>query len=73
MAKDRFDLEELIMKNWQTRDDLELIAEGVLEDPEMNSDKIANALTGLAELHDLRCKQLWACFEELIASRKLAN
>lgn len=62
----RFDLEAMIMECWHTQDDLKLIARAVVEDEETDADKTANALVGLAEIHEMRCKQLWDCFEKLV-------
>ena len=66
MNEDRFEFESFIMECWQTQDDLKLIAKAVMEDEETDKDKTANALIGLAELHEMRCKQLWDCFEKLV-------
>lgn len=62
----RFDLEAMIVECWHTQDDLKLIARAVMEDEETDPDKTANALVGLAEIHEMRCKQLWDCFEKLV-------
>ena len=62
----RFDLEAMIIECWHTQDDLKLIARAVMEDEETDHDKAANALLGLAEIHEMRCKQLWDCFEKLV-------
>jgi len=59
----RFDLEDAIMKLWQTTDDLNLVCGSLSEDSE---DGILNKLNGIAELHDLRVKKVWEIFENLV-------
>ena len=65
---DRFNLETEIQNVWQTKDDLDAIAERVYDDPDgpMTEDEIGNVLIGLSELHDIRCKKLWKVFESMI-------
>ena len=66
-----FNLEEEIMNVWQTKDDLDAIAERHYDDPDgpMTEDEIANVLIGLAELHETRCKKLWKVFETMIREK----
>ena len=65
---DRFNLEAEILNVWQTKDDLDAIAERVYDDPDgpLTEDEIGNVLIGLSELHDIRCKKLWKVFESMI-------
>ena len=65
---DRFNLETEIQNVWQTKDDLDAIAERIYDDPDgpMTEDEIGNVLIGLSELHDIRCKKLWKVFETMI-------
>jgi len=65
---DRFNLEEEIQNVWQTKDDLEAVAERVYDDPDgpMTEDEIGNVLVGLSELHETRCKKLWKVFETMV-------
>lgn len=65
---DRFTLEQAIMNAWHTADDLDLLIEGVLEDASMTMDEIANALTGIRQLHNMRAKKVFDIFEQLIES-----
>jgi len=58
---DRFNLEEEIQNVWQTKDDLNAIAERHYDDP--------NLLIGLSELHETRCKKLWRVFETMVKER----
>ena len=65
---DRFNLEAEIMHVWQTKDDLDAIAERLIESPNgpMTEDEIGNVLTGLSELHETRMKKLWKVFETMV-------
>ena len=68
---DRFNLEEEIQNVWQTKDDLDAIAERVYDDPDgpMTEDEIENVLSGLSELHETRCKKLWKVFETMVKEK----
>jgi len=68
MNYDRFNLEEEIQNVWQTKDDLDAIAERVYDDPDgpMREDVLGNILIGLSELHETRCKKLWKVFETMV-------
>ena len=56
------------MHVWNTKDDLDAIAERVYDDPDgpMTEDQIGNVLIGLSELHDIRCKKLFNVFESMV-------
>ena len=71
MKYDRFNLEEEIQNVWQTKDDLDAIAERHYDDPEgpMTEDEISNVLIGLSELHETRCKKLWKVFETMVKEK----
>ncbi len=64
---DRFNLEAEIMHVWQTKDDLDAIAERLIESPNgpMTEDEIGNLLVGLSELHNTRCIKLFQVFETM--------
>ena len=68
---DRFNLEAEILNVWQTKDDLDAIAERVSDDPDgpLTEDEIKNVLIGLSELHDIRCKKLFRVFETMIKEK----
>ena len=68
---DRFNLEAEILNVWQTKDDLDAIAERVYDDPDgpLTEDEIGNVLIGLSELHDIRCKKLFRVFETMIKEK----
>jgi len=67
MKYDRFDLETEIQNVWQTKDDLDAIAERHYDDPDgpMTDDELSNVLIGLSELHETRMKKLWKVFETM--------
>jgi hypothetical protein len=71
MKYDRFNLEEEIQNVWQTKDDLVAIAERHYDDPDdsMTEDEISNVLSGLSELHEIRCRKLWRVFETMIKEK----
>ena len=64
---DRFNLEAEIMHVWQTKDDLDAIAERLIESQNgpMTEDEIGNLLVGLSELHNTRCIKLFQVFETM--------
>jgi hypothetical protein len=68
---DRFNLEAEILNVWQTKDDLDAIAERICDDPDgpLTEDEIENVLIGLSELHDIRCKKLFRVFETMIKEK----
>ena len=71
---DRFDLETEIQNVWQTKDDLNAIAERLHDDPDdplwlMTQAEIGNVLTGLSELHETRMKKLWKVFETMVRQK----
>ncbi len=68
---DRFNLEEEIQNVWQTKDDLNAIAERHYDDPDgpMTADELSNVLIGLSELHETRMKKLWKVFETMIQQK----
>jgi len=68
MKYDGFDLETEIQNVWQTKDDLDAIAERHYDDPDgpMTDDELSNVLIGLSELHETRMKKLWRVFETMV-------
>jgi len=65
---DRFEHEQQLMRCWQITDDLQVLAEGVLEGS-MTTDDVANVLLGLQQLYALKFDSLWNCFEASIRIR----
>lgn len=64
-AYNRFEHEERIMRCWQVTDDLQVLAEGILEG-NMTQDGVANVLLGLKEIYQLKFDALWQSFENSI-------
>lgn len=68
---DRFDLEQNIMRCWNVTEDIDLLYENVMENSDMTTDDIANALLGMKQLYDMKFEKLWSNFETLIREKKL--
>jgi hypothetical protein len=64
---DLLDLEQAIMACWNLKDDLDLVAESVLEETQ-TQDELANTLIGLSAIHELRCQKLFEIFEKVVAN-----
>jgi hypothetical protein len=64
---DLLDLEQAIMACWNVKDDLDLVAESVLEETQ-TQDELANTLIGLGAIHELRCQKLFEIFERVVAN-----
>lgn len=71
MESSRFDFEQALTACWGTKEDLEMIYEDALEGRSSKED-LANALLGLARLHDLRSAKAFRIFEELVRSRRIS-
>ena len=65
---DRIDLEQHIMKCSNVTDDLDLVLK-ITESEDM--DRIQNSIIGLKEIYQQKFEDLWACFETLIAEKKI--
>jgi hypothetical protein len=70
---DRFKLEDSIMSCWGTKEDMDLISSRILEDDDLSRDSLSNALTGLAEIHEMRCRRLFEIFEEMVSSGQITT
>lgn len=71
---DRFDLEQAIMTCWTTCDDIDLIVNNLLEgSTKLDTDKVANLLIGLRELHNLRANHAIDVLEELVHTRQFCE
>lgn len=66
---DRFDLEQQILDCWRVTSDLDALFEDVMENPDIDNDKIANILLGLSQLYEIKFNKTFRTFEQLIASR----
>ena len=61
------DLEEYIMKAWQTSEDLNAVMHA-MED--MTEDEQANAILGVYTLNEVRMKDLWRVYEQFVKIKK---
>jgi hypothetical protein len=71
--KDRFDLEDEIMRAWHITDDLGVIisATDSMEMPPKDRDRLLNMLIGLKALQHERMTEVFNLFEKLIHDRKI--
>ncbi len=67
---DRFDLEQDIFKCWHLVDDIDQVAELVM-DRDASKDTVSNILIGLSALYGDRFQKLMDNFEKLIANGKI--
>ena len=70
---DRFDLEESIVQLGQISDDVKLLSENVMENLDINTDTIVNALTGLETIHNMRFDKCIEVLEYVIGTKILDN
>ena len=70
VSKDRFDMEQEVMKCWNVVDDLKVLHEGVL-DRDLTRDQISNILLGLGEIYQLRFEVLFDTFETMVSEGKI--
>lgn len=68
--KDRFDLEQEIMKAWAICDDLGILYEHVM-DRDLDKDTISNALLGLQTMYQMKFETLFDTFEQMIKQKKI--
>ena len=68
--KDRFDMEQEVMKCWNVVEDLKVLHEGVLE-RDLTRDQISNILLGLGEIYQLRFEVLFDTFETMVSEGKI--
>lgn len=68
--KNRFDLEQEIMDCWHVTDDIDILAEHVLE-RNLDVDTITNALIGMKTIYQMKFERLFETFETLVRNRKL--
>ena len=68
--KDRFDLEQEIMKAWAICDDLGILYEHVME-RDLDKDTISNALLGLQTIYQMKFETLFDTFEQMIKQKKI--
>ncbi len=70
MKNTRFELEQKLLSCWSITDDLDTLAEAVMEE-KVDADSIANILLGLKEIYNLRFESTFSCFEECIKTREI--
>jgi hypothetical protein len=68
---DRFELEQAIIACGNVADDMDILLETLLEDT-TDRDRIANALLGMRELHEMRCKKAFDIFSAMIQAGHIA-
>ena len=72
MKYDRFDLEQLILKNWEIVTEIKHLRE-LISDGKPTQDQIENYLLGLETIYEVKFNKLWDCFEELCQHQKIIN
>jgi len=71
MKYDRFDLEQLILKNWEVVTEIKHLREHMESKP--TQDQIENYLLGLETIYEVKFNKLWDCFEELCQHQKIVS
>jgi hypothetical protein len=77
--KDRFDLEQELMKCWMVTDDLDYLLTELMEGFDNCKtgveirDKASNVVLGMRELYDIKFETLFRTFEECIRQGHLDN
>ena len=69
MKYTRFDLEQLILKNWEVVTEIKHLREHMESKP--TQDQIENYLLGLETIYEVKFNKLWDCFEELCQHQKI--
>ena len=64
MKYDRFDLEQLILKNWEITTEIKHLRE-LISDGKPTQDQLENYLLGLETIYEVKFNKLWDFFEEL--------
>ena len=71
MKYDRFDLEQLILKNWEITTEIKHLRELLEANP--SQDQVENYLLGLETIYEVKSNKLWGCFEELCQNQKIIS
>jgi hypothetical protein len=61
----RFDLEDQIQACWNTKDDIDLLVESITS-KRFSEEQICDALSGLSQLHEMRCQRVFETFSSLV-------
>jgi hypothetical protein len=72
MKYDRFDLEQLILKNWEITTEIKHLRE-LISDGKPTQDQVENYLLGLETIYEVKFNKLWDCFEELCQHQKIIS
>jgi hypothetical protein len=72
MKYDRFDLEQLIVKNWEITTEIKHLRE-LISDGKPTQDQVENYLLGLETIYEVKFNKLWDCFEELCQHQKIIS
>ena len=72
MKYNRFDLEQLILKNWEVVTEIKHLRE-LISDGNPTQDQIENYLLGLETIYEVKFNKLWDCFEELCQHQKIIS
>jgi hypothetical protein len=72
MKYDRFDLEQLILKNWEITTEIKHLRE-LISDGKPTQDQLENYLLGLETIYEVKFNKLWDCFEELCQNQKIVS
>ena len=72
MKYDRFDLEQLIIKNWEITTEIKHLRE-LISDGKPTQDQLENYLLGLETIYEVKFNKLWDCFEELCQNQKITS
>jgi len=72
MKYDRFDLEQLILKNWEITTEIKHLRE-LISDGKPTQDQLENYLLGLETIYEVKFNKLWDCFEELCQHQKIGS
>jgi len=72
---DRFELEQDIIKLWETNEAIEELIRQHLDRPEgpFSDDEFANRLDGIRYVNDLKLQRLWDGFEMMIKNKHFAK
>lgn len=69
---DRFELEQNIMSVWNTKEDIDLLMDNVLN-KEMSKDEISNALLGISSMHQMRSEKLFDGFTQMVMEKQFVK
>ena len=72
MKYTRFDLEQLILKNWEITTEIKHLRE-LISDGNPTQDQLENYLLGLETIYEVKFNKLWDCFEELCQHQKIIS